>query len=87
MVQTAGERPLHTLASFLRRQVSGVVHTIHLLPFYPYSSDDGLVTEEAVASVRRWLEDVTAVDHNYQLALRHYSYQTLAEQLGKVLPR
>jgi hypothetical protein len=29
----------------------------------------------------------TAVTHNYQLALRHYSYQTLAEQLSKVLPR
>ncbi|MBK9613828.1 hypothetical protein [Candidatus Amarobacter glycogenicus] len=32
---------MHALVSFLRQQVSGVVNTIHLLPFYPYSSDDG----------------------------------------------
>ncbi|MBP6469717.1 MAG: glycosyltransferase family 4 protein [Chloroflexi bacterium] len=58
---------------------------------FQFTEIDGMVTEEAVASVRYWLEDETAVqtavDHNYHLALRHYSYETLAEQLGKVLPR
>ncbi|MGB5061560.1 MAG: hypothetical protein WBO48_22870, partial [Candidatus Promineifilaceae bacterium] len=58
---------------------------------FQFTEIDGVVTDEAVASVRNWLEDETAVQtavtHNYQLALRHYSYQTLAEQLSKVLPR
>ncbi|MEI2610429.1 MAG: sugar phosphorylase [Candidatus Promineifilaceae bacterium] len=41
MVQAAGETPLQTLADFLERYLRGRVNTIHLLPFYPYSSDDG----------------------------------------------
>lgn len=41
MVTRPGEKPLETLASFLRDHLSGVVNTIHLLPFFPYSSDDG----------------------------------------------
>ena len=36
-----GEWPLHTLHDFLRRELRGVVSGVHILPFYPYSSDDG----------------------------------------------
>lgn len=35
------ESPLRALADFCRQHVSGVVNGVHLLPFYPYSSDDG----------------------------------------------
>ena len=41
MVQEAGTPPLDTLANFLEQTVKGVINTVHLLPFYPYSSDDG----------------------------------------------
>ncbi len=41
MVQTRGEAPLSTLAEFLKLQISDVISTIHILPFFPYSSDDG----------------------------------------------
>jgi sucrose phosphorylase len=41
MVQSEGEAPLQTLANFLIDHVSQLVSTVHLLPFYPYSSDDG----------------------------------------------
>ena len=41
MVRTAGERPLQTLESFLSTHVAGTINTVHLLPFFPYSSDDG----------------------------------------------
>ncbi|MDJ0753468.1 MAG: alpha-amylase family glycosyl hydrolase [Ardenticatenaceae bacterium] len=41
MVQNSGEKPLQTLRSFLKEWVGGVVKGVHLLPFYPYSSDDG----------------------------------------------
>lgn len=40
-VQQAGEPPLTTLHRFLRERVRACINTIHLLPFYPYSSDDG----------------------------------------------
>ena len=37
-----GERPfLPTLTDFCQAHLQGVVSAIHLLPFYPYSSDDG----------------------------------------------
>ena len=35
------ESPLQTLAQFLNRHLPSIVSGIHLLPFYPYSSDDG----------------------------------------------
>lgn len=41
MVRTEGERPLKTLASFLHKYIGDVISTVHILPFYPYSSDDG----------------------------------------------
>lgn len=41
MVQTKNEAPLRTLADFLQNHISGLISSVHLLPFYPYSSDDG----------------------------------------------
>ena len=36
-----GEAPLRTLSSFLRDQVGDVVSDVHLLPMFPWTSDDG----------------------------------------------
>jgi len=41
MVQTEGEAPLQTLGSFFHKTISEVVSTVHILPFFPFSSDDG----------------------------------------------
>ena len=41
MVQEAGTAPLATLTDFLSRRVKGAISIVHILPFYPYSSDDG----------------------------------------------
>lgn len=41
MVQQAGEAPLQTLRNFLQQHIAGIVKGVHILPFYPYSSDDG----------------------------------------------
>lgn len=35
------EEPLVTLKLFLDEHVKDVINTVHILPFYPYSSDDG----------------------------------------------
>ena len=41
MVQADGEAPLATLHRFLNSQISGIINAVHILPFYPYTSDDG----------------------------------------------
>ena len=40
-VQQAGTPPLGTLADFAAQHLAGLVTCLHLLPFYPYTSDDG----------------------------------------------
>jgi sucrose phosphorylase len=40
-VTEPGEAPLRTLADFCARHLAGVVSGIHILPFYPWTSDDG----------------------------------------------
>lgn len=40
-VSEPGVPPLATLAAFCERHLAGLVSGLHLLPFYPYSSDDG----------------------------------------------
>ncbi|WP_296405820.1 sugar phosphorylase [Psychrobacter sp.] len=36
-----GEKPLATLHNILNNYFSDVINTVHILPFFPYSSDDG----------------------------------------------
>lgn len=40
-VSQAGEPPLQTLTEFCQDWLRGVISSVHLLPFYPSSSDDG----------------------------------------------
>jgi len=40
-VQTQNEKPLQTLNTFCRKYLTDIVSGIHILPFYPWTSDDG----------------------------------------------
>jgi len=40
-VQKDGEEPLETLTQFMDERFQHVINGIHILPFFPYSSDDG----------------------------------------------
>jgi len=40
-IKKKGEKPLRTLNRFLDTYVKDAVNGVHILPFYPYSSDDG----------------------------------------------
>ncbi len=40
-INKKGEAPLQTLTHFLEDYLQGRISIIHILPFYPYSSDDG----------------------------------------------
>jgi sucrose phosphorylase len=41
MIRNKGESPLQTLRRFALDKLKGMISTIHILPFFPYSSDDG----------------------------------------------
>ena len=41
MVNREGQVPLQVLTEFAREKLLGLINTIHILPFFPYSSDDG----------------------------------------------
>lgn len=40
-IQEAGRPALLSLGEFMRQRLKNIISSVHLLPFYPYSSDDG----------------------------------------------
>jgi len=66
---TGPEAPLRTLHRFLREQMGGLLSFVHLLPFYPFTSDDGFsVTNfRAVRGELGGWEDVEAMAADYRL--------------------
>ncbi len=40
-IQKEGEKPLNTLRDFLNQNLKEQINTVHILPFFPWSSDDG----------------------------------------------
>ncbi|MCA9898977.1 MAG: alpha-glucosidase C-terminal domain-containing protein [Ardenticatenaceae bacterium] len=81
-VQTPGEAPLQTLANFCAKKLNGRIQTIHLLPFYPYSSDDGfsVIDYQAVDPALGSWDEVAAFHDNFQLmfdaVINHISAQS-----------
>jgi sucrose phosphorylase len=68
-VQRSNEAPLRTLAEFCRRHLRDVVSGIHILPFYPWTSDDGFsVTDyrKVDSALGDW-EDVSAMQADFRL--------------------
>lgn len=45
-VRKSGIAPRRSLAEFAEKHLSGVISGIHILPFYPYSSDDGFSVKD-----------------------------------------
>ena len=64
-----GEFPLHTLHDFLRRELKGLITGVHILPFYPWSSDDGFAVinyVEVNAALGEW-QDINAIARDFDL--------------------
>ena len=40
-IKSEGQKPLHTLHEFLNHCCQEAISSVHILPFFPYSSDDG----------------------------------------------
>ena len=63
------ERPLVTLNRFLHRYCKNTVNNVHILPFFPYSSDDGFSVIDYSSvneSLGTW-EDIEAITKDYGL--------------------
>lgn len=77
------EAPLHTLKRVLDRDFAGAINSVHILPFYPYSSDDGFAVmnyAEVNEALGDWA-DIQAIASEYRLmadlVINHCSSRSL----------
>jgi len=63
------EKPLKTLKRFLDERCSEIINSVHILPFYPFSSDDGfaVINYSAVNESLGGWPDVNAISQDYRL--------------------
>jgi glucosylglycerate phosphorylase len=81
-VQEPGKPTLHSLDEMLNKYLKGIVSTVHILPFYPYSSDDGFSVIDYTAidpALGDW-DDVVRLGQNFRLmfdaVINHISAQS-----------
>lgn len=68
-VQHLNETPLESLYGFLDNTLEGKINSVHILPFYPYSSDDGFSVvnySEVDPKLGSWKE-VEHISQKYRL--------------------
>ncbi|GAB5499612.1 MAG: glucosylglycerate phosphorylase [Pseudohongiellaceae bacterium] len=82
-IKNDAEKPLHTLKRFLNNHLDGVISTVHILPFFPFSSDDGFAVMdylEVNPALGDW-SDIESISKNYKLmsdlVLNHMSARSL----------
>jgi sucrose phosphorylase len=66
-----GETPLQTLHAFAQKYLKDSISTIHFLPFFPFSSDDGFSVVDFFSinpELGSW-EDISRFEENFQLML------------------
>ena len=68
-VSEPGVAPLRTLANFCERRLADVLSGVHILPFYPWSSDDGFSVKDyfAVAPEYGTWDDLAAFRSRFDL--------------------
>jgi glycosidase len=81
-VTEPGKPPLQSLAEVLKKYIKGVVTGIHILPFFPYSSDDGFSVIDYTAvnpDFGTW-EDIERLGRDFRLmfdaVINHISAQS-----------
>ncbi len=68
-IRKSAERPLQSLSHFLGDYLSEVINIVHILPFFPYSSDDGFSVIDYTRvdpHLGSW-EDVEKLEKNFRL--------------------
>lgn len=77
-----GEKPLVTLSRFLERHLQDTITSVHILPFFPYSSDDGfsVIDYRSVNPELGDWEEIEAIGKKFDLmvdvVLNHVSSQS-----------
>jgi glucosylglycerate phosphorylase len=69
LIVSPGKPPLRALMTFLDKFMRGAVNTVHVLPFYPYSSDRGFAVtdfEEVDSRLGSW-EDIEELSQRYRM--------------------
>lgn len=70
MVHASGEKPLQVLHALLNDCCRDIITTVHLLPFFPYSSDDGFSVidyRQVNPDLGTW-DDIMALSRDFSLA-------------------
>jgi glycosidase len=81
-IREPGQPAFLSLAQFLESRLRGIISTVHLLPFYPYSSDDGfsVIDYTAVDPVMGDWNDLSSIRQNFRLmfdaVINHISVQS-----------
>lgn len=68
-IQQANEKPLCTLHGFLTKQLADTISDVHILPFFPYTSDDGFSITDYLAvneALGEW-EDISRIADDFKL--------------------
>ena len=65
----SGETALATLSRFLNEYVRYIINTVHILPFYPHSSDDGfsIVNYKGVCPLKGSWKDIENIKKNHRI--------------------
>jgi len=81
-IQSPGEKPLKTLSRFCEKYLTGIVSGIHILPFFPWTSDDGFsVTDyrKVDSNLGGW-DDIASMQSRFRLmfdaVINHVSSQS-----------
>ena len=81
-IHESGEPGLQTLQAFCDRYLSDTVNGLHILPFYPFSSDDGFAVTDYLAvndAAGSW-DDIQSIAGRYRLmsdlVINHVSSQS-----------
>jgi len=68
-IKSEGKTSLHCLDDFLRNHTDATINSVHILPFFPYTSDDGFAVinfKEVNGALGDW-EDIQHIAKNYKL--------------------
>ena len=70
-IQSSKIKPLKSLMNFINKFLYGTFNIIHILPFYPYSSDDGFSVvdyKKVNPSLGTW-KDIESIQKKYKLMI------------------
>jgi sucrose phosphorylase len=68
-LEQPGQSPLKTLHQFVNEYAQNTINTVHILPFFPYSSDDGFSVIDYSSvneSLGSW-QDIKAISQDYRV--------------------